>query len=348
MKNKNILRMIAVDAFSVLLALIIGAIVFLGPAIKLQAENNGALLLQNGGKYDYLIKNPSIAQITNYRSDLNVDTVCEQYSAEFRFNINEENVYVSVIYAENIEMTEFFAERRLSYIEVENPIYIDYSFSQQYSIQLGDKLNSQTHEFTVAAIYKTLDAYTAYSPILPDLVDSEPSAVYVKTKNSQAFYDNNLKNYQPLGSVNDIVEGKDYSAYISERTDGYNEAIKQIELNNSEILINYLVFAFICGVVLLGASIFNVIFDKKKIQVSIRAGGRSQMNINYLLSNLATFIAFILSTFVFVIIKLNTLSHYLSVVAAFISAWYAFVIIAIFAIIGMVVNIYVINSKQGQ
>ena len=119
-------------------------------------------------------------------------------------------------------------------------------------------------------------------------------------------------------------------------------------MNNSENLINYLVFALVSGVVLLGASIFNVIFDKKKIMVSVRGGGRRQMNCNYLLSNLATFIAFNVSTFVFVIIKLNTLSHYLSVAAAFISAWYAFVIIAIFAIIGIAVNIYVINSKQGK
>ena len=164
MRNNNILKIILVDFLAVLIAILVGAILFWGSSIKLQAENTDALLLQNGGNYDYLVRNPSIEQIASYKSDPNVSRVSERYEIEFRFTINEKIVYVSVICSDDIEMTEFFEDRLIDSVEADMPIYIDYSFAQQHGIKIGDKLKSETQEFTVVAIYKTLDADVAYSP----------------------------------------------------------------------------------------------------------------------------------------------------------------------------------------
>lgn len=364
---KQSLLVVSVSFLVAIVSLIISIFAFMGTSIKQQAEANDILSIYEETDYDYIIKNPSDEQIASFSESLSIKKVVPYYQLVYIFEIAGEEIELtlkSIDNGQDLNFTEFSKARLVEEKEVSgNKIYLDYNLSARYGLKIGNTIGSNAMQFVVAGFYKNYDAQLAFVPNLKNIIQSSLSCagVYVEVENNAEFNASVVQGYKPLATLkgresfsddaayqaylNDF-NSRDYSAYIIEKNVGYAEAKESYDNKIAEAKLSYMIAGIIAGIIVLGGVISLSVFFLKKVKREVVDGAKKAVLLRYTLGGIAAIIGVIATWLIGVACINGSQLHFITVVNVLSLGWTSCVIPIIGAIIGLIVNIIIVQGYK--
>ena len=369
MKNnvKQSLVVVAASLVLTIVAMIIAAYAFMGGAIQKNAESNDLLSIYEETTFDYVIKNPSTAQIDEFSSNSSVNKIVPYYQLVYTFKIANEDVEITLKSVENcndLECTEFSEARLVKSDDVSgNKIFIDYNLSKQYGLEIGDTIGSNVMQFVVAGYYQNYNAYLAFVPNLNDIVSAELecAGVYVDVKNEANFKETVVNNYKPLATLKDRASfsdeaayqayldnfnSRDYSSYIIEKAVGYEEAQESYNNKIDSAKSGYLTAGIISGVIVFVGFVGLALLFAKKTKYEVIDGARSSVIFRYVMGAIASIVGIVVTWLISNSAIIAKQLHYITISDVLSVGGVSLFIPIIAAIIGFVINIAIVGGYK--
>ena len=369
MKN-NIKQSIIVVIASIVLAvaaILISSYAFVGGAIQNNAESNDLLSIDEEAKFDYIIKNPSQSQIDEFSSNSSINKIVPYYQLAYTFEIAGEDVEItmkSIDNSDELECTEFSDERLVKKNDVSgNEIYIDYTLSKQYGLEIGDTIGSNVMQFVVAGYYQSYDKYLAFVPNLNGIVSTELtySGIYVDIKNDAEFKNSVVNGYKPLATLKDRASftdeaayqayldnfnSRDYSSYIIEKAVGYEEAQESYNNKIDSAKSGYLTAGIISGVIVLVGFVGLALLFAKKTKYEVVDGARSSVIFRYVMGVIASIVGIVVTWLISNSTIIAKQLHYITISDVLSVGGVSLFIPIIAAIFGFVINIAIVGGYK--
>ena len=369
MKNvvKQLLLVNVISLIVGIVSVLVSLFAFMGTAIKEQAEANDVLSIYEETGYDYIIKNPSLEQINEFKVNTSIKKAVPYYQLMYQFNLSndvEEIVLTSIDNLEEIDHTVFAISRLLQEeVVAGNKIYLDYGLSVKHNLKIGDTIGSNAMQFVVAGFYQNYDAQLAFVPNLKNVVQSTLSyaGVYVEVENSTEFNTSVVQGYKPLATLkgresfsddaayqaylNDF-NSRDYSAYIIDKNVGYAEAKESFDNKIGEAKSSYVTAGIVASViVLLGLISLSIIFIKK-VKREVVDGAKKSVLLRYGLGGLAAFVGVISTWIIGVTSLIASQLHFISLSNVLSFGWASLIIPVVGVVLGIIINIFIVQGYR--
>lgn len=369
MKNnvKQSLVVVAASLVLTIVAMIIAAFAFMGGAIQKNAESNDLLSIYEETTFDYVIKNPSTAQIDEFSSNSSINKIVPYYQLVYTFKIANEDVEITLKSVENcndLECTEFSEARLVKSDDVSgNKIFIDYNLSKQYGLEIGDTIGSNVMQFVVAGYYQNYNAYLAFVPNLNDIVSAELecAGVYVDVKNEANFKETVVNNYKPLATLKDResfsddaayqtyldnFNSRDYSTYIIEKNLGYEEAQESFNNKIGEAKSEYLTAGIVAGVIVLVGFVGIALLLAKKTKYEVVDGARRSVIFRYIIGSGVSIVGIVITWIIGTSATAAKQLHYIAISDVLTLGIVSLLIPIIAAVIGAIINIAIVSGYK--
>lgn len=287
-----------------------------GKATEIKSEISSNEIVVKNIDFDYIVTGASEDQILSFKDSDLVENV-NPY-VEISFSVRKDEVYnLDVKHAkEGTKNTEFCDERIVEQSnDVENSIYLDYSFAKRYGYSLNSEIKLASFAFKVTRIYQTYNLSAAFAPNL-DKIISESSVnliykdVYIDCVDEEVneFYNSYLQNYVPLAELlpQTTETDEEYQKYLDEfyardfSTRIHTQKANHADLNaqNLKLSETYNLYNVLSGVIpaiiLFLTALLMILIPIKKVKRECVDNGRKSVYLRYFLSNfvmLAVFIA---------------------------------------------------------
>ncbi len=369
MKNKS-KQSLSVFMISILVAIVsvmISLFAFIDLSIKMQAEANDILAIYEKTDYEYILKNPSNNQIAEFAKNSSIKKVIPYYQIVYTFKIANKDIELnlkSIDDLQDLNFTEFAEKRLIEKKEVSgNEIYLDYSLSAKFSLKLGDIIGSNVMEFVVAGFYQNYDAQLAFVPNLKNIIGSKLTytGVYVDVDNIADFNTSIVENYKPMATLkereafsddeayqaylNDF-NNRDYSAYIVDKSTGYEVAKESFENKICEAKSLYMTAGIVAGViVLLGLISLSLLFAKN-VKYEVVDGGRKTVISRYVYGSMLSLIGVVVTWVIGVDSAIASQLHFINLLNVLSLGWTSLLIPIIGVIMGMIINIAIVRGYK--
>ena len=349
------------------IAVVIALIVFIPNAVKNQAESQDVLSIYDDADYDYIIKNPSDAQIEEFKASSSTDKVVPFYQVVYTFsvkNVDHEVTIKSLDDEKDLQYTEFSIKRLLNAKETSGKsIYLDYSFVKECGLKIGDEIGSGAMVFIVAGYYKSYDKSIAYAPDLKNVIKSDLSyaGVYVKVADNNLFSSEIINGYKPLATLkgresfsddaayqnylNDF-NSKDYSGYIENKNDKRAASEEAYTLKSKEAKTSYLIAGILAGAIIFVGIVAMALFNSKNTKYEVVDGGRKKVISRYTVAGILGTIMSVIVWCVGVIIIMGQQSHYITLLQVLLFGWISILVPVCANILAVVVNILIVRGYK--
>lgn len=248
--------------FSFLMAILLGtitAILFAYPTVKRSAQLYDEQSVYNNSKIDFIVPEPSYAQIDELPGQNGIDKIFPFYITKTEVKTPDTSRTTTVLLSDqmdNIDITMYNDNRLIekSKKSIENPAFVDWQFCKDSNAKLGDTITITVGEelvnYTIAAIYETNTIYDG-GAILIGINPSQKraisdtsknngySAMYVTAENYDECSRFFMNDYRPLGRLKsekqfDSKEQYDihYDAIMSS---SYSNEITDFRVKSSEV-----------------------------------------------------------------------------------------------------------------
>lgn len=259
--------------FSLITILALGAMsffVFNKPYLETKANNLLITSVYEKSEIDFDIPSPTKEQLNEIKKLEYIDDVFGYYFTESPIKIGSKSKKAKILFSDmldSLNFTMYNPSRLISSKEgLNNPVYIDYEFSQKNNTIIGDELVFNNIRFQVGRIYETNSYYgsaifiplVGEQKVLIESISKSYSGAYLKC-NDIAKTDNFLKKYKPLGrlkSSSDFATDEEYQKHYNSWNNAsyYNEITSfhsKIEGINKKNSINYLIGIIFSGLLVI-------------------------------------------------------------------------------------------------
>lgn len=349
------------------IAVVIALFAFIPNAVKNQAESQDVLSIYDDADYDYIIKNPSDAQIEEFKASSSTDKVVPFYQVVYTFsvkNVDREVTIKSLDNEKDLQYTEFSTKRLLNAKETSGKsIYLDYSFVKECGLKIGDEIGSGAMVFIVAGYYKSYDKSIAYAPNLKNVIKSDLSyaGVYVKVADNNLFSSEIINGYKPLATLKgresfsddaayesylNGFNSKDYSGYIENKNDKRAASEETYTLKSKDAKTSYLIAGVLAGAIIFVGIVAIALFNSKNTKYEVVDGGRKKVISRYTVAGILGTIMSVIVWCVGVIIIMGQQSHYITLLQVLSLGWTSILLPVCANILAVVVNILIVRGYK--
>lgn len=349
------------------IAVVIALFAFIPNAVKNQAESQDVLSIYDDADYDYIIKNPSYAQIEEFKESSSTDKVVPFYQVVYTFsvkNVDYEVTIKSLDDEKDLQYTEFSTKRLLNAKETSGKsIYLDYSFVKECGLKIGDEIGSGAMVFVVAGYYKSYDKSIAYVPNLKNVIKSDLSyaGVYVKVADNNLFSSEIINGYKPLATLKgresfsddaayesylNGFNSKNYSGYIDNKNDKRAASEKAYTIKSKDAKTSYLIAGVLAGAIIFVGIVAIALFNSKNTKYEVVDGGRKKVISRYTIAGILGTIMSVIVWCVGVIIIIGKQSHYITLLQVLSLGWISVLLPVCANILAVVVNILIVRGYK--
>lgn len=351
-----------------IVAIIVGQLLFIKDAVKLQAQTEDSISIAEQTQYDYIIDGTSDAQINSFKTSENVTYVAPYYSTYIKIEQADPNLFVRLLgvdKVEDIEKTEFSSERIIEGKKEigQDAIFIEYAYAQKYGLKIGDKLTYGALSFTVERIYKSTEKNYMMAPYLKTMVNNiQPNGVYIEVKNKTAFENVDLAGYKPLATLktreqftsDEVYEeyiaefnATDYSDHISYKLKNY-ETEKE-EYNNAikDVKASYLKAGLVIGAIIFVVLMILLVLGGIRKEV-VKKGNTKEIKARYCIASIMALITSIVGIIVAFMLASKGLTNYIALSAILSQGIMVLVLPVVAIIVSLVISLAVVSSYSNK